>query len=123
MNLNKYTSASQAARSQADAAGWMSPDNFPAARRSASSSRSTGSAGMRGMRGSALTSALLVIALWAACTVAAVIGAKAVFSNFLSLPYVHESHATGECVAVIAPDGTKLGCENKPERYNHVWVE
>lgn len=119
MNSNKSTFASRAAPFQAVAAGPKSPATCRAAVRSASSSRSTASAGMRGMRGNALIISLAIIAfagsvVWFLLSVA---------EGVLNTPYVHTSYSTGECVAVIAPDGSDLGCENKPERYHHVWVE
>lgn len=123
MNSNKYTNGSRAARSPAVAAGRMSPASYPGARRCASSSRSTGSAGMRGTRGNATICSLAILLLWAALALGGVYGAVKFVGGVLDMPYVHESYATGECVAVIAPDGTDLGCENKPERYHHVWVE
>jgi hypothetical protein len=45
-----------------------------------------------------------------------------------SLPDVHISYATGNCVAVTTYQGVffdSLGynCENMPVKYNHVWAE
>jgi hypothetical protein len=39
-----------------------------------------------------------------------------------SLPDVHYSYATGECVKVINY-GTDYTCDTLPEKYIHVWVE
>lgn len=123
MNSNKSMYASRAAPFRAVATSQKSPNSYPRTGRCGSSSRSTASAGMRGTRGNALISSIALLLLWAALILGAIWGAVNVAGNLFAMPYVHTSHLTGECVAVIAPDGTKLGCENKPERYHHVWVE
>jgi hypothetical protein len=46
----------------------------------------------------------------------------------LSIPSVHESYSTRECVKVENYPGvlfgkTEYSCENKPSKYNHVWVQ
>ena len=41
-----------------------------------------------------------------------------------SMPDVHMSHSSGECVNVINYDDRfDYTCENLPDKYNHVWVE
>ena len=123
MNSNKHTSASQAVRSRAVAGPRTLPEASPRLGRFGSSLKSTGSGALRGTPMSARVSRLVVFAFWASCTVAFALAGKSLIDDLLAMPYVHTSHSTGECVAVIAPDGSPLGCENKPERYHHVWVE
>ena len=42
----------------------------------------------------------------------------------LSIPDVHFSYSTDECVKVINyTDGDNYSCENLPSKFNHVWVE
>lgn len=45
--------------------------------------------------------------------------------GFLATSYddVYISNSTGKCVKVIKPDGTLGSCENKPKKYNVVWIE
>jgi len=46
------------------------------------------------------------------------------FSTGASLPDVHFSYSTQECVKVVNYiDGHKYTCENLPSRYYHVWVQ
>ena len=41
-----------------------------------------------------------------------------------SMPDVHISHSTGECVEVINYDERfDYTCENLPKKYNHIWVK
>lgn len=39
-----------------------------------------------------------------------------------SIPDVHVSYSTGECVTVINYADTNYSCENQPKKYNHIWV-
>lgn len=58
--------------------------------------------------------------------VCAVIGgiAMAMIFNLTSMPDVHMSYSSGECVNVINYDDRfDYTCENLPDKYNHVWVE
>lgn len=63
-----------------------------------------------------------------------VVAVVAVFGMFvgvdyaLSLPDVHVSYSTNQCVGVTTYQGVffdSLGynCENMPEKFNHVWVK
>ena len=46
------------------------------------------------------------------------------FSTGASLPDVHFSYSTQECVKVVNYiDGHKYTCENLPSRSYHVWVQ
>ena len=45
-------------------------------------------------------------------------------NSVASIPDVHISHSTGECVKVINYDERfNYTCENYPSQYNHVWVK
>ena len=39
-----------------------------------------------------------------------------------TIPDVHVSYSTGECVRVINY-GTDYSCEQQPEKYNHIWTK
>lgn len=46
------------------------------------------------------------------------------FLSMLSIPDVHVSYSTNECVEVLNyKEGDRYSCENLPSRYNHVWVK
>ena len=49
----------------------------------------------------------------------------AILLAFLATSYddVYISNSTGECVKVVKPDGTLGSCENKPKKYNLIWVK
>ena len=57
--------------------------------------------------------------------VCAVIGgiAMTMIFNLTSIPDVHVSHSTNECVKVINYTEELFSCENMPTKYNHVWVK
>ena len=40
-----------------------------------------------------------------------------------SIPEMHVSHSTGECVTVINYGDTDYSCERQPQKYHHVWVK
>lgn len=42
--------------------------------------------------------------------------------EFVNLPEVEVSHATGKCVRVVYMDGRTGDCNNLPDKYDHVWV-
>jgi hypothetical protein len=48
-----------------------------------------------------------------------------VVKETLTLPEVYTSYTTGECVAIILEDGTRVGCERLSEfpKYENVWVQ
>ena len=48
-----------------------------------------------------------------------------VVKEALTLPEVYTSYTTGECVAIILEDGTRVGCERLGEfpKYENVWVQ
>lgn len=53
-----------------------------------------------------------------------VLGLAYAFSTSLTIPDVHVSHSTGNCVEVINyAEGDNYSCENLPSKFNHVWVK
>ena len=42
---------------------------------------------------------------------------------YTSIPDVHVSHSTNECVEVINYTEELFSCENMPTKYNKVWVK
>jgi len=44
-------------------------------------------------------------------------------NSAMSVPDMHVSHTTGECVKVINYADTNYSCENQPQKYNHIWVK
>lgn len=57
--------------------------------------------------------------IWGVSIAAIIIFAAAIHA---SIPIVHTSQSTGECVLVYSPDETH-SCENMPSRYNEVIVK
>ena len=42
----------------------------------------------------------------------------------MSIPDVHFSYSSNECVKVINyAEGDNYSCENMPSKFNHVWVQ
>ena len=41
----------------------------------------------------------------------------------LTIPDVHVSYSTNDCVEVVNWSDTNYSCENMPNKYNHVWVK
>ena len=54
---------------------------------------------------------------------AALLGAIYVANSALSIPDMHVSNTTGECVKVINYTDTTYTCESQPTKYNHIWVK
>jgi len=44
-------------------------------------------------------------------------------NSAMSIPDMHVSHTTGECVKVINYADTNYSCERQPQKYNHIWVK
>ena len=64
------------------------------------------------------------ILLTVVCALGLFVGADYAFS----IPDVHVSYETDQCVSVINYDtalfsGGDYSCENMPSKYNHVWVQ
>lgn len=55
--------------------------------------------------------------------IAAAAGIVALMLSAASIPDVHTSYASGECVKVINYTDDNYSCENMPTRYNNVWVK
>lgn len=56
------------------------------------------------------------------------VGSFALLDYALSIPDVHFSYTTNECVQVLNYPSTLFGttafsCENMPSKFNHVWVK
>ncbi len=56
------------------------------------------------------------------------VGAFAALDFASSIPDVHMSYASNNCVEVLNYPSTMFGttnfsCENMPTKYNHVWVQ
>lgn len=43
--------------------------------------------------------------------------------DFMNLPEVEISHASGQCVRVVYADGKTGSCDQKPDRFDRVWVK
>ena len=57
-------------------------------------------------------------------TTATVVLFYALLDNMLSIPDVHFSYSTDECVKVLNyTEGDNYSCENLPSKFNHVWVQ
>ena len=44
-------------------------------------------------------------------------------TSALSMPDVHVSYATNECVKVVNYTDEIFSCDNLPSKFNHVWVQ
>ena len=44
-------------------------------------------------------------------------------NSALSVPDVHVSYATNECVKVVNYTDEIFSCDNLPSKFNHVWVQ
>lgn len=54
---------------------------------------------------------------------ALIVGTFTIVIDMMSIPDVHVSYSTNECVKVVNYDNTKYSCENLPEKFNHIWVK
>ena len=43
------------------------------------------------------------------------------FHVYISIPYVHKSYSTKECLFIEYSDGSTSDCTKIPERYDLVW--
>ena len=44
-------------------------------------------------------------------------------NSAISVPDVHVSYATNECVKVVNYTDEIFSCDNLPSKFNHVWVQ
>ena len=58
-----------------------------------------------------------------ALTAPFVVGLAFAMSSALSMPDVHFSYETGNCVEVVNYTDENFTCENYPAKFNHVWVQ
>ena len=56
-------------------------------------------------------------------TAAFTVGAVFAIDVAASMPDVHVSYATNECVKVVNYTDEIFSCENLPSKFNHVWVQ
>ena len=52
-----------------------------------------------------------------------VAGLAFAMNSALSMPDVHISYSTGECVKVVNYTDDNFTCENYPAKFNHVWTQ
>ena len=121
MNSKKPTAACSASRYPAGRVPQKSHEDFLREAHCGSSLKSIAFGAMRGTRTRlcdharrAAPPAFAVLLLW---------GLFTALDGFLSMPEVHESRTTKECVRVINGDGSEGSCDNLPARYKHVWVQ
>jgi len=44
-------------------------------------------------------------------------------TSVFTLPDVHVSYSTGDCVKVVNYTDEQFSCENMPSKFNHVWAQ
>jgi hypothetical protein len=71
------------------------------------------------MKNTSVTFILTAAAIGLVVSLAALAGVN----SALSMPDVHFSYTTEECVKVINYTDEVFGCENLPSKFNHVWVQ
>lgn len=116
-NFDKPINASPASPSRGTSHRVTLPAGSRKLFRSGSSSRSTAAGAMRGMLrnlGEALLKGFLGLMIFSALAYS--------FWEFMNLPEVEVSHATGKCVRVVYADGKTDTCDNMPDRFDRVWV-
>ena len=52
-----------------------------------------------------------------------VAGLAFAMNSALSMPDVHISYSTGECVKVVNYTDDNYTCDNYPSKFNHVWAQ
>lgn len=121
MNYNKPTSASRVRNTRAERNQRKSPDTLAQLNRLGSSLRSIGYGALRGTLEKIFEwmpflapIGFVLFLVW---------GLFTALDGFLSMPEVHESWTTKECVRVINADGSEGSCDNLPAKYKHVWVQ
>ena len=65
----------------------------------------------------------LVAMLYTIISIIAVTILSWILFNSLNRPEVEVSWSTKQCVRVVYMDGTTDTCDNKPEKYDIVWVK
>ena len=65
----------------------------------------------------------LVAMLYTIISIIAVAILSWIMFNSLNTPEVEVSWSTKQCIRVVYMDGTTDTCDNKPEKYDIVWVK
>ena len=65
----------------------------------------------------------LVAMLYTIISILAVAILSWIMFNSLNTPEVEVSWSTKQCIRVVYMDGTTDTCDNKPEKYDIVWVK
>lgn len=65
----------------------------------------------------------LVAIIYTFISIIAVVILSWIILNSLNTPEVEVSWSTKKCVRVVYMDGTTDTCDNKPEKYDIVWVK
>ena len=66
---------------------------------------------------------ILVAMLYTIISILAVAILSWIMFNSLNTPEVEVSWSTKQCIRVVYMDGTTDTCDNKPEKYDIVWVK
>lgn len=66
---------------------------------------------------------ILIAMIYTVISILAVAILSWIMFNSLNTPEVEVSWSTKQCIRVVYMDGTTDTCDNKPEKYDIVWVE
>ena len=66
---------------------------------------------------------ILIAMIYTVISILAVAILSWIMFNSLNTPEVEVSWSTKQCIRVVYMDGTTDTCDNKPEKYDMVWVK
>ena len=66
---------------------------------------------------------ILIAMIYTVISILAVAMLSWIMFNSLNTPEVEVSWSTKQCIRVVYMDGTTDTCDNKPEKYDIVWVK
>lgn len=66
---------------------------------------------------------ILIAMIYTVISILAVATLSWIMFNSLNTPEVEVSWSTKQCIRVVYMDGTTDTCDNKPEKYDIVWVK
>ena len=66
---------------------------------------------------------ILIAMIYTVISILAVAILSWIMFNSLNTPEVEVSWSTKQCIRVVCMDGTTDTCDNKPEKYDIVWVK
>lgn len=66
---------------------------------------------------------ILIAMIYTVISILAVAILSWIMFNSLNTPEVEVSWSTKQCIRVVYMDGTTDTCDNKPEKYDIVWVK